>query len=192
MSRRWRISLLVLVALIPIAGCWLASGGNSLPTTGVGSGAVGSSSVSYGRWSDGLAIAVWADTNWQYGSNGETSAGRARYSGFASTQTGERLDWSCQIVGPGRGEVFLNGVRYDLADGSLFLVSVKTGTVQQLQRDLTGVSPDLASLEALGRDDPDVRAFVATAKAPRMGRWLPDPGSNNRLSLGQTINRPLS
>ena len=195
MSGRWRsprAALLVAVGLVPLAGCWLGSNRHPLPATGAGCGAVGASSVGYGRWADGVAVAVWADSDFGYGAGGTTSAGRVRYDGFVTAQTGERVDWTAQVAGPGRGEVVINGVRYDLADGSLFLVAVAGGTVRQLGRDLSRLAPEMVSFEALARDDAELRAFVATAKPPRLGRRLPDPGLRNRTSVGRTIIRPLA
>ncbi len=147
-----------------LAGC-AAPTTNPLPATGSGCGSVAATSYGYGRWGDGVAIAVWADTDGGLGAGGGTSAGTARYHGFMTAPTGERIDWVCETAEAGRGKVVVNGTEYDLAKGSLFLVSVTDGAVRQLRRDLSHVTPSAEGLKALARDDPDVAAFVAAARA---------------------------
>jgi hypothetical protein len=79
--------------------------------------------------------------------------------------TGERVDWVCETTAGGRRRVIINGTGYDLADGPLFLVSVKDGAVRQLRRDLSRVPPSAEGLRALAHGDPEVAAFVAGARA---------------------------
>ncbi len=66
-------------------------------------------------------------------------------------------------------KVSIDGAKYDLSKGSLFLMKTKGGETQvrQLRTDVPDAGPGLESFEAFAESDPDVRKFVDEASNPR-------------------------
>jgi hypothetical protein len=64
--------------------------------------------------------------------------------------------------------MMIHGSSYELAKGSLFLVSTRDGKVEvrQVQRDLLKVKPDQESVEKLLKDDAEVGSFFAEKAKP--------------------------
>jgi hypothetical protein len=82
--------------------------------------------------------------------------------GSARSADGRSLTWEVQTVDGTMGEVQIGGVRYDLAAGTLFVVTTQGGTtaVRQLSRDLSAVLLDHDGILAFARSDPDLAAFL--------------------------------
>lgn len=127
---------------------------------------MGDSFVTYGRWGDGLAVAVWFDADEGGGCGSSTSDSTATYTGGASRLGGERVEWTCVTRNGSTGTVVIRGESYDLADGALFLVSVRDDppSVRQLDRDLTLIDPVAGDLERLAAQVDDIAGFVGVTE----------------------------
>jgi hypothetical protein len=155
------LALLVVLVTIGVAAC----GGSSTPP---GASKVLGSSEQGGylflRWQEGLDVMIWHDL---VGEGTAHSAGFATgrlyiERGSARFADGRSLAWEVQTVDGRMGEVQIGGVRYDLAGGTLFIVTTQGGTpaVRQLSRDLSNVPLDHDGILAFARNDPDLAAFL--------------------------------
>ncbi len=158
----WPAHLALLVVLVTIGGA--ACGGSSTPP---GASKVLGSSEQGGylflRWQEGLDVMIWHDL---VGEGTADSAGFATgrlyiERGSARFADGRSLAWEVQTVDGRMGEVQIGGVRYDLAVGTLFIVTTQGGTpaVRQLSRDLSAVPLDHDGILAFARNDPDLAAI---------------------------------
>jgi peptidyl-Lys metalloendopeptidase len=155
------LALLVVLVTIGVAAC----GGSSTPP---GASKVLGSSEQGGylflRWQEGLDVMIWHDL---VGEGTAHSAGFATgrlyiERGSARFADGRSLAWEVQTADGRMGEVQIGGVRYDLAGGTLFIVTTQGGTptVRQLSRDLSDVPLDHDGILAFARNDPDLAAFL--------------------------------
>jgi hypothetical protein len=155
------LALLVVLVTIGVAAC----GGSSTPP---GASKVLGSSEQGGylflRWQEGLDVMIWHDL---VGEGTAHSAGFATgrlyiERGSARFADGRSLAWEVQTVDGRMGEVQIGGVRYDLAGGTLFIVTTQGGTpaVRQLSRDLSNVPLDHDGILAFARNDPDLAAVL--------------------------------
>lgn len=116
------------------------------------------------RWTEGLEVMLWHDLN------GEGTTDSAGFDtgrlfierGSAHSADGRSITWEVQTVDGTMGEVQIGGSRYDLADGTLYLVATKGGAadVKQLSRDLSDLPLDHDAVLAFARHDPDLAAFL--------------------------------
>lgn len=135
--------------------------------TGIGGGAtsVGDTSVQYVSISpDGrISLLIWSDLTGQSGSSSEGDLFGYSAGGFFSSPDGRRVDWKWKAPKEKGGDFQINGTPYDLANGTLFLVSTKGGRVlvTQLDVDLSKVPSDKQGFEALAKKEPNVAQFTA-------------------------------
>jgi hypothetical protein len=83
-----------------------------------------------------------------------------------SVQYGIRhFAWQCATSDAKSGTMTIDGRSFELAAGTLFLVSTSGGTVAvtQLNRDLTGISLDPGTFMTLAKNDSLIRSFVLAA-----------------------------
>jgi hypothetical protein len=83
--------------------------------------------------------------------------------GFFSSANGKRVEWAWKAPQERGGRFQLNGTAYDLANGTLFLVSTKGGQIRvtQLDVDLSQVQPDKQGFEAFAKEQPRIAQFFA-------------------------------
>src|SRR5436190_8279069 len=110
----------------------------------------------------GVPFVVWSDLPNGAGGHGGTSAGGAGafYDGSQHASDGRRIDFRATTTDGKSGHITIAGVEYDLAKGSLFLVSTQQNppTVSQISFDTTGFST-----EAL-KSNPQLRDFFEKHK----------------------------
>jgi hypothetical protein len=103
----------------------------------------------------------------------ELTPDNALYSvrGYAESRQGRRFDWEVRTRDGETAEFWIDGKRYDLADGSLFLITGGTyGTeVTQLARDLSDVRPNFESCVTFASDDPDLVPIFNASFYPESG-----------------------
>jgi hypothetical protein len=132
------------------------------PGADAASGSVGQASYAFLRWKEGLAITIWYDSSESPRGSGSTSDPIYRYQGYAESPGGHRFDWEVQTA-DGKTALFkIDDTSYDLADGGLFIVTMKNGETQvrQLNRDLSNVQTNWESIVAFAKGDPDVAEFA--------------------------------
>jgi hypothetical protein len=159
-----RLTCLALLVVL-MATAVVACGGRSTPPGA--SKALGSAEQGgylFLRWQEGLEIMIWHDLT---GEGTASSAGFVAGSfyierGAARAADGRSLAWEVQTRDGRAGEAQIGGVRYDLAAGTLFLVTTQGGTteVRQLSRDLSAVPLDHDGILAFAWTDPDLAAFL--------------------------------
>jgi hypothetical protein len=159
--RRARLVLLAVLVATMVAAC----GGRSTPPGASKTlGSFERGGYLFLRWQEGLDVLIWHDlagegTAHSVGSN----AGRLYVErGFAYSADGRGLAWEVRTADGRIGEAQIAGVRYDLAAGTLFIVTTDAGTpsVRQLSRDLSTVPLDHDGILAFARNDPDLAAFM--------------------------------
>jgi hypothetical protein len=115
-------------------------------------------------WQQGLRLMIWDNFQGAHQYRGSGSTADPIYRGEGTVEAGDGSGYSFTVeTEGGQTAVFeINGQRYDLAQGRLFIIRV-TGDgrqVQQLDRDLSGVEPTSEGIIAFGRSDPDVSAMA--------------------------------
>jgi hypothetical protein len=150
--------LIVLLALAP-SGCYRSTP----PGAAIAGGKVGDGGFTFLRWKQGLAIMIWHDLD-SCSNRGAGTAGDPIYrlTGFASSLDGRRVSWQVQTMDGKTGQLWIDDMSYDLAAGTLFIVTTRNGPthIQQLYRDLSGVRPDYESCVAFARGDPDLARMI--------------------------------
>jgi hypothetical protein len=160
------IGCLALVAIGMLALWFLFGVGPTGGTTRVGETSVQYVSVSP---DGGISLVIWSDLSGGAGQGGESSLFGYSAAGFCSSADGRRIDWEWKAPKEKSGDFQINGTAYDLAIGTLFLVSTKGGQVRvtQLDVDLSKVKPDKQGFEALVKKEPRVAQFIADASGQK-------------------------
>jgi hypothetical protein len=119
------------------------------------------------RWEEGLEVMLWHDMT---GSAAAQSAGSTddRVTielGSARSADGRSLEWELRTTDGKRGELQIGGATYEVAGGSVFLVTTRGGTteVRQLDRDLSSVPLSQEGILAFAENDPDLAAFISSS-----------------------------
>lgn len=121
-------------------------------------------SFSFLTWDEGLRLMLWYDDvsgAWHDGS-GSTEDPVYHQSGHAQGTNGQEVTWTLDTEDGQTATFQLAGQTYDLTQGALFLIRFQgeQPQVQQLERDLSGVTPTVDGVTAFGRADPDIAAFI--------------------------------
>jgi hypothetical protein len=161
-KRALTIAAVACLALVAMVLLFRIGGG-----PGGGGMSFGETSVQYvSVSSDGHAdLVVWSDLAGPASQGGDSGLFGAEAAGSVSAADGRRVDWEWKEPAARGGAFRINGTPYDLADGTLFLVSTNGGQVRvtQLDFDLSGVRPDKHGFEGLAEKEPRVAQFDAAA-----------------------------
>jgi hypothetical protein len=132
-------------------------------------GGVEEARFSYHYWQEGLAILFWHD--FVRGGEGCTGSGSTedpvhRLECDVESEDGQSFSWKIHTTDGVTADMWIDGQRYDLSQGNMFLVSTGEGSLQveQLQRDFSTLEPSNDEISALARNDPDVANFIAGIK----------------------------
>ena len=132
-----------------------------------GGTSVGETSVQYVSVSPdgGISLVIWSDLRGGAGQSSHSGLLESRVAGFSSSADGRRIDWDWKAPKERAGAFRIDGTPYDLANGTVFLVSTKGGQVRvtQLDADLSKVKPDKQGFEAFAKNQPQVAQFTAEA-----------------------------
>ncbi|MBN1660311.1 MAG: hypothetical protein JXA93_18075, partial [Anaerolineae bacterium] len=156
------------------------------------------------RWQEGLTVMIWHDLAGESTADSAGSPAGQVYveRGSAFAHDGRSFDWMLQTADGRTGEIRIGSDRYDLAAGTLFLVTTRDGAlrVRQLAHDLSGVAPNDGAVRAFGHADPDVAAFLdanptpappGTAMAPTpMETSTPSPTATSAPATTDTPRPP--
>jgi hypothetical protein len=112
-----------------------------------------------------ILFVVWVDVPDAFGSGG-SDARHAFYSAYFQPPGGGRVGWEAETTNGADVSLTLNGARYDLAAGRLFLLTTRAGQAQvrQLKRDLSRLRPDTGDFKKLAMEDKDIARFIAAAE----------------------------
>jgi hypothetical protein len=139
---------------------WSASAGKGNPLPGIDQGSV---------YHLGTAFVLWSDAPGGGGGSSSSSVQGVKCQGSLLARDRRRVEFRCETRDAKTGQVTINGVTYDLTDGNLFLVSTASDhpQVKQLKRGLTELKFERESLEAFGKNDPDIAGFFTKAEKPK-------------------------
>ncbi len=117
-------------------------------------------------WQEGLQILVWDDMpHGAHGSNswGSTSDPVFHQSGSAQSADGRGYEYSLETSDGQQADFTIDGSAYDLAQGKVFLIRTAGGAVkvEQLELDLSSLSPTKPGIEAFGRRTPEIANMIA-------------------------------
>jgi hypothetical protein len=134
------------------------------PGADAAGGSLEQASYIFLRWKEGLAVMMWHDflESGRGSGSGSTTDPIYQYQGWAESSDGRRFEWEVQTA-DGKTALFkIDDTSYDLADGRLFIVTIKDGKTQvrQLDRDLSNVQTDRESIVTFAKNDPDVAEFA--------------------------------
>ena len=168
--RLTRPALLVVLVTIAAVACGRSS---TPPGANKVLGSVAQGGYLFLRWQEGLEVMIWHDLSGEgMGHSAGSNAGWLYIErGSARSADGRSLAWEVQTRDGTMGEVHIEGGRYDLDAGNLFIVTTRGGktVVRQLHRDLSAVPLDHDGILTFARSDPDLAAFldeVPTATPP--------------------------
>jgi hypothetical protein len=137
--------------------------GPPLTLTGGGSMTVGQTSVDFRRSTRGLALVIWWDS--AGASESESESGLLGYNawGAFTPAKGKKITWEWKGAREKGGDFTLNGKPYDLAKGTLLLVSTKGGDIRvtQLDVDLSKIKPNEKGFQGLAKKHEKLAKFIA-------------------------------
>jgi hypothetical protein len=119
----------------------------------------------YHYWEEGLAILFWHNF---VGGESCTGAGSTedpvyRLECHVESEDGQSFGWEVNTQDGMTADLWIDGQRYDLSQGNMFLISTgESGfQVEQLQRDFSKLESSNDAISALASNDPDVAGFIA-------------------------------
>jgi hypothetical protein len=162
--------LAALIMLLALVAC----GGTTPPGANIISGAFeGQASYLLLDWQEGLRIMIWddaPDADHHSSGSGSTTDPIFYQEGGAQAADGRGYAYTLETADGIQADFAIDGVPYDLERGKVFLIRV-TGDgaqIQQLDLDLSGVSPTNDGIVAFGRETPEIAALMAES-APEAG-----------------------
>jgi hypothetical protein len=153
------LSILILLAI------FLASCGRSTPP-GANSiwGTVEHTNYLLLDWPEGLRILIWDDIfegEHHYHSESSTGDPTFHLSGNAQSAAGQSYEYNLETRDGLQADFTIDGTQYDLEQGKLFLIHTAGGAMQveQLDLDLSGLSPTYEGVEEFGQQTPEIAAM---------------------------------
>jgi hypothetical protein len=186
----WTILPILLVILLALVAC----GGTTPPgPNAVYGGVNGQASYLLLDWQEGLRVLIWDDIvegGHDNSGSGSTSDPVYHQSGGAQAADGRSYEYELETSDGLKAEFTIDGVPYDLEQGRLFLIrTAGDGTrVQQLDLDLSGLTPTNDSIVAFGKETPEIAAFIAESVAA----YTQSGGTTGIPELDQLITVILS
>jgi hypothetical protein len=157
---------IVAVALV-MATVFLFLLGQAMGSGGV---SMGETNVTYVNAGDRIVLLIWNDAPGPVGSGGESNLFTSSAKGFFTSAGGKRIDWEWKAAKERGGDFQIDGKPFDLANGTLLLVSTKGGqvSVTQLAVDLSEVKANSSeesrrAFEGIAKNEPRVAKFIAEA-----------------------------
>jgi hypothetical protein len=131
------------------------------------------------RWPEGLAVMIWHDLAGEgTGHSAGSNAGRTTIErGAVRSADGRSLTWELHTADGRTGEIQIAGARYDLAAGTLFVVTTEQGTpqVRQLVRDLSALPLGRDEVVAFASNDPDLAPLLDDSPPVVLSSVTPTP-----------------
>ena len=159
--RLTRLALLAVLVTTVVVAC---DGSSSPPGASKALGSAARGGYLFLRWQEGLEVMIWHDLTGEGTADSSGFVAGKRYieRGSARSRDGRNLAWEVQTRDGELGEVQIGGSRYDVATGTMFLVTTQGDTmaVRQLLRDLSAVPLDHDGILTFAGNDPDLAAFL--------------------------------
>jgi len=174
-------------AIAACAGCFTPLGADKAM------GSFGQGGYLFLRWQEGVEVMIWHDLAGEgTGHSASSNAGRLYVErGSVRLADGRSLAWELQTADGKTGKVQIDGIRYDLAAGTLFIVTTQDGTraVRQLSRDLSAVPLDRDGILAFARNDLDLAPLLDenVSAPPKAGPGITIVGIVKDVSLSTRV-----
>ena len=170
-----RMNLFVKGLICPIlAGILLFVGCERKPRIGMGCTSWRTSNVSrrvhgiddgsayFGGYREGTAIIIWTDIlacGFPIKATWYKASKCAKYAGYIKPIGSRKINVECYVADILKGSMTINQQEYDLANGSLFLISFRSPQIRvgQINHDVYAITPKNRS--QLVEDAPEIRAF---------------------------------
>ena len=122
-------------------------------------------SVYFGGYREGTAIIIWTDTlscKFPIKHTWDGASRCAKYAGYIKSPSAPKINVECYVADRMKGSITINQQQYDLANGSLFLISFRSPQIRvgQIDHDIYAITPK--DKMQLVEDVPEIRAFFET------------------------------
>ena len=122
------------------------------------------------HWQEGLNILIWHDAiaTSSCDSSGATDNDTHLVQCQAVSEAGYDFFWQIETDDGRTAQFSINSQPFDLANGTVFLVTTADGQmdIQQIERTLSGVNAESQSITQFSLDDPEISQFIqSTAPA---------------------------
>lgn len=182
------LPLILSIVILALGAC----GGSRPPEPNVIASAVeGGAAYLLLDWQEGLRIMIWDDIIAHGGTySGGTSSTfdeLFRQEGSAHAADGKGYEYDLETGDGLQANFNIDGIPYDLNQGTVFLIRVADheNQVQQLDLDLSGVTPTNDGVEAFGRDTPEIAGFIKESliatRSQVKGNWSTGIPEVNRI-----------
>lgn len=160
-----RLARLALLGFLLIAGAGACAGSPTPPGADKYLGSFEQGAYVLLRWQEGLEVLIWHDVagSSMAHSTGSTEDPIYAERGWARSADGRTFEWEIETTDGKTGQARIGGTSYDLAAGTLFIVTTSGGRteVRKLDRDLSSVPLDHDGILAYADSDPDLAAFMS-------------------------------
>jgi hypothetical protein len=166
-----RNKMIYLLSLSIFLGLGLAACfGRTPPGPDMAGGGYENASYEYFHWQEGLNVLIWHDANTSSTchSSGSTRSDTHLVQCQAVSEDGFEFFWQIETSDGRTAQFTINNQPIDLANGTVFLITLDSDLldIQQLQRDLSGVSAEHQSITQFSLDDREINQFIQST-APK-------------------------
>jgi len=164
-------TLIALLCILPFSGCkpriGMVTSAWKTTTTRAKVHGIDDGSAYLGKYDRGNAIVIWTDIlacGFPIKPTWDKPSRRAKYAGYVKSSGGATINVECYVAGRMDGSVKLDEKEYDLADGSLFLISFRSSPtrIKQINVDIYDKAPASKGRKQLIQDHPEIRTFFET------------------------------
>ena len=121
-----------------------------------------------GRYREGTAIIVWTDIlacSFPIEATWDKTSNCAKYAGYLKSPRGLKINVECYVAERMKGSMTINQQEYDLANGSLFLISFRSPQIRvgQINQDIYAITSIAEARRQLVENVPEIRTFFEAA-----------------------------
>ena len=163
MNRNRILSLFVLAGVV-VLGMTACFRRETPPGPNMAAGSYENAGYDYFLWQEGLGIMIWHDAiqSSTCDSGGAVGDATNLTQCAAVSESGAGFTWQIESADGRSAQIQIDTQQFDLANGTVFLVKTAGSQteIQQLQRDLSGVTSEGSSITDFGLNDPDISQFI--------------------------------
>jgi len=120
-----------------------------------------------GGYREGFAIIIWTDImacGFPIGATWDGTSNCAKYAGYLKSPSAPKINVECYVAERMKGSMTINQQEYDLANGSLFLISFRSPQIRvvQINQDIYAMTTKSEARKQLVESVPEIRAFFDT------------------------------
>ena len=121
-------------------------------------------SAYFGGYREGTAIIIWTDViacSFPIKATWDKASKCAKYSGYLKSSSSPKINVECYVADRMKGSMIINQQKYDLANGSLFVISFRSPQIRvgQINQDIYAITPKGEDRRQLVEDVSEIRAF---------------------------------